>query len=644
MKNSFFTQHHLVLSGLGLLLVGAAPRSTLAQAILNSNGGTLFVNTGGTLQVNGDLNQTGAALLRTQGTAAVAGSLSGTAASTLDLSAGLLRVAGNVAHQGATAGTTGTLQLDGSAAQALSLNGGALPNLTSTSAGAVNLAQPVAIRQVLTLNTGNLNTNGQPLTLLSDATGTALIANLGTGLVTGNVTVQRYIDGSLNPGLGYRHLAAPVFTATVASFGSGGTTPVVNSAYNSAANPGAVAPFPTVYFYDQARLATSPATTLSAFDKGWQSPDALTDAAPLAGRGFTVQLPGASMLSFTGPVANIGGTTPLSRASGATAADAGWNLVGNPYPSPLDLSTISAGQRTNMDAAFYTYESTSQYGGGYRSFVNGFGNPLLGSSQAFFVRVSAGQTSGSLELTNANRVTDYSQQVPVRRGAADSRPQLQLTLAGNGLNDALTVYAQAGATAGFDREFDAAKLWNPNGLSVATLAASGEALAIDGRPAFPLGQPVPLTVQAPQAGTYSFTATDLLNLPAGTDVVLVDLMTGTRTPLLAGTRYSLTLPAGTTAGRLQLEVAGRALSTNSQLAQQLSLYPNPTEGQVQLVRPAAWGSLQVQVLNSIGQTVQTTRLSAGEQTLNVQELPVGVYTLRLTTQQGQTLTKRLVRQ
>nr|WP_246558962.1 T9SS type A sorting domain-containing protein [Hymenobacter piscis] len=556
-------------------------------------------------------------------------------------------------------GSTGAVQLtgtrsfspeasyvyNGTAAQA---TGTGLPaqvlNLTSVNPATLTLSQALSIRQVLTLNAGSLATNGRALTLLSDASGTALIANLGAGAVQGSVTVQRYIDGSLNPGLGYRHLAAPVIGATVASFGSGGTTPVVNSAYNASATPGSVTPFPTVFTYNQARLATSPATSLSAFDKGWQSPAALTDPAQLAFQGFTVQLPGASTLSFTGQVGNSSGTIPLSRANGATAADAGWNLIGNPYPAPLDLSTIPAGQRTRMDAAFYTYESTSQYGGSYRSYVNGIGNPLLGSSQAFFVRVSEGQTNGSLSLTNANRVTTYAQQAPVRRGAADSRPQLQLTLAGQGLTDALTVYAQAGATTGFDQEFDAAKLWNPSGLSLATLAASGEALAIDGRPAFPLGQPVPLTVQAPRAGTYSLTATDLLNLPAGTDVVLVDLTAGTRTPLQAGTRYSLTLPAGTTAGRLQLEVAGRALSTSSQLAQQLSVYPNPTDGQVQLVRPAAWGGLQVQVLNSVGQTVQTTRLSAGEQTLDLRTLPVGVYTLRLTTQQGLTLTKRLVRQ
>ncbi|UYZ61161.1 T9SS type A sorting domain-containing protein [Hymenobacter latericus] len=559
----------------------------------------------------------------------------------------------------AGSGATGAVQLTGSRSFApgadyvyngtqAQVTGNGLPaqvrNLTSANAGVLTLSQPVAIRQVLTLNAGSLSTGGQALTLLSDATGTALVANLGAGRVSGNVTVQRYLDPSRNAGLGYRHLAAPTSGETVAAFGSGGAALVTNPAYNSSPTPTQTTPFPTVFRYDQARLASSPATTLSAFDKGWVSPATPADAASLT-TGFTVQLPGASTLSFTGAV--IGGTSVLNlnRDGGPTAAEAGWNFLGNPYPAPLDLSTIPGSQLVNLDAAFYTYESTSQYGGSYRSYVSGFGNPLLGTAQAFFMRVSAGQTAGSLTLTNANRVTSYGSQAPVRRGTADTRPQLQLTLAGAGLSDELTVYAQPGATAGFDAALDAAKLWNPNGLSLAALSAQGEPLAIDGRPAFPLAQPVPLTVQVPRAGSYSFTAASVANLPAGTTALLVDLTTGTRTPLQTGTRLTLELPAGTSAGRLQLEVSGRILSTVSPLAQQLSVYPNPSaDGQLQLVRPAAWGSLQVEVLNSVGQVVQRAALRPGDTQLDVRTLSAGVYTLRLTTQAGQTLTKRLVRQ
>ncbi|WP_460502006.1 FG-GAP-like repeat-containing protein, partial [Hymenobacter agri] len=449
--------------------------------------------------------------------------------------------------------TDATYVYNGTAAQ---VTGGQLPfqvrSLTSTNSNTVTLSQAVSVAQVLTLNAGSLNLNGRTLTLLSNASGTALVANPGFGSVIGNtVAVQRYIDPSLNPGLGYRHLVAPVAGATVAAFGSGGTTPVVNDAYNAAADPGSVNPFPTIYRYDQSRLATSPATTLSAFDRGWVSPTDLSNAAQLATTGFTVQLPGASTLSFTGQVGNGNGSISLSSNSDATAANAGLNLIGNPYPAPLDLSTITAGQRANMDAAFYVFESTSQYGGSYRTYINGVGtNSLVGTAQAFFVRVTAGQTSGSLGLSNANRVTTFGQQAPVRR-TAETRPLVQLDLKGTtGLADAFIAYAQGGATAGFDGEYDAPKLANSSGLNLSSTAASGERLAIEGRPEFLAATVLPLSVGVPAAGTYTITATQLLNLPAGLDAYLRDAQTGQTVNLRTQPSYSFTATAAQASGLL----------------------------------------------------------------------------------------------
>ncbi|MDO7873161.1 T9SS type A sorting domain-containing protein [Hymenobacter sp. ASUV-10] len=513
-------------------------------------------------------------------------------------------------------------------------------NLSSTNPTTLTLSQALSIRQVLTLHAGDLNTFGQALTLLSDASGTALVASLDQGAILGNVTVQRYIDGSRNAGLGYRHLSAPTTGQTIGSFASGGTAQVVNPAYNTSATPNLVTPFPTVLYYNQARLATSPATSLSAFDKGWASPTGLADAAPIAIRGFTLQLPGASTLSFTGQVGNGNGSIPLSRASGATAADAGWNFIGNPYPSPLDLSTVQASQRTNVDAAVYVWESTSRYGGQYRSYVNGMGggNPLIGSSQAFWMRVSAGQTSGQLTLNNSNRVTSYAQQAPVRRGAADARPQLTLALAGAGLADELTLYAEAGATAGFDGSYDAAKLPNPHGLNLAALAATGQALAIDGRADFATTTAIPLTVGVPAPGTYTLTAATLANLPADTRAELVDTQTNTRTALTAGTSYTFTMSSTTAPGRfwLNLTPAAAPLSTAAgALAAQALVYPNPAHEQFTLLLPAVAGASQATatLLNSLGQVVSTRvlPLTAGgaTATYSTTSLAAGVYALRL---------------
>ncbi|WBO86757.1 Ig-like domain-containing protein [Hymenobacter yonginensis] len=536
------------------------------------------------------------------------------------------------------------------------ITGSGLPsqvrNLTTTSASntsSFSISRPVAIREVYDVagNVGGVFSSG--ITLLSDASGTALV-NMGSTRPADTYTVQRYIDPTTNAGVGYRHIAMLPSSATVASYlGSGGTTPVFNTAYNTSATPLSTTPFPTVFGYDQARLATSPATGLSPFDKGWFSPAGTETVVGRSPRptAYTVQLPGASTLSFlTNDRTSF--TYSLARNSGATAADAGWNFVANPFLAPLDWSTVPASQRTNVDAAMYVFESTSQYGGQYRSYANGIGaSPLIGLAQGFWVRVSEGQTSGSLNLLTANRVTTYNQQAPVRRGAADSRPQLQLQLAGaTGPADDLFVYAQAGATAGLDAEFDAAKLPNSSGLNLASLTAAGELLAIDGRPAFgsAAATSIPLSVAVPQAGTYTFTAAALHNLPVGTRAELVDKLTGTRTVLAAGTRYAFSLSTTTAPGRFSLNLApaGVLSSGAAALAAQVSVFPNPSTGLVTVLRPAT-GTASAEVLNALGQVVRRVALPTAETRLDLRELPTGIYTLRLTTPQG-TVSKRLVRE
>jgi len=513
--------------------------------------------------------------------------------------------------------------------------------LSKADTGTLTLSQAVAVRRAVEIfNAGGIATNGQALTLLSDANGTALLANYSTGQVVGNVTVQRYINGSQNAGLGYRHLAVPVDGQTVAAFQSGGTAQVVNDAYNTATTPGLVTPFPTVYRYSVDQVALSPATSVSDFDKGWISPASLTDNVA-QGNGRTVQLPGASTLRFTGAAFQTATTLGTNRPTAAGTAD--WIFFGNPYAAPLDFSTVQASQRTNLDAAVYVFESSSQYGGGYRSYVNGVGgNALVGSSQGFWVRMTPGQTTASLALTNANRVTSFAQQAPVRRGAADVRPQLTLALAGHNLSDDLTLYAEAGATAGVDAAFDAAKMPNSHGLNLAALAAGGQALAIDGRADLARPTAIPLTVGVPALGAYTFTATALANLPAGTRAELVDNLTGTRTALTAGASYAFTMSSFTTPGRFWLNLTPTAapLSTAAALEAQVLAYPNPAHGQLTVLRPAAQVAT-AELLNSLGQRVRSLALPTAETTVSLHGLAAGVYTLRLTLD-GQPVAKRVV--
>ena len=536
---------------------------------------------------------------------------------------------------------------NGTAAQ---VTGNALPAqvraLSTLNNSNLTLSNPVRVAQTLTVGAaGNLVTNNNALTLLSSSAGTALAVQSGTGTVVGNVTVQRYIDGSLNAGPGYRHYSAPVSNTTVADLTTAGFQPELSmaAAYNSSPTPGQTLPFPNVFGYDQSRLATT-SNNLAPFDKGWYAPAGT--GTPLAvGQGYTVNIAAGQLVDFVGTLNTGDVTVNLSRNADFTAPDAGWALVGNPYAAPLDYSKVAPADRNGLDAAAYVVQSTSQYAAGYRTYVNGqsttaTNNPFIASSQGFFVRVRAGQTAGSLTFRNSQRVTDFANQATFQRPAADPRPLVRLELAGHGLADAWVAYAETGATAAFDSQYDAAKLSNPTGLNLSSVATTTN-LAIDGQPALTAGTALPLAVGVPAAGTYTLTALTLNNLPAGLTTWLRDNQTGQLVPLSAGITYSFSV----TAAQAQALLLGRfvvqfgpatALATASAtLAGQVSVYPNPARESFTVALPGVPGASQVQaeLLNALGQVVrrQTAPLPASGAALPVATagLSAGIYTLRL---------------
>ncbi|RAK65999.1 reprolysin-like metallopeptidase [Hymenobacter edaphi] len=584
------------------------------------------------------------------GTATARG-LSLNSGATLSQTGGTLDVRGNLTNNGTFQPSGGTVVLGTTTtANILGSSGTRFWNLTVGANGAQSsTSASTAVRGLLTLN-GNFVTQGNPLTLVSDATATAMVVNTGSNVVTGNLTVQRYIVPALNPNRGYRHVSAPVGTATVSSLTTAGFSPVVNPAYNASATPATVSPFPTVFGYDQSRLATT-SNNLSTFDKGWYSPSAGND--PLSvGQGYTVNLAADQTLSFTGPQNN--GTVPLalSRNSGATAASAGLHLVGNPYPSPLDWSLVTAADRPNVDGVIYVFASNNPanpYTGSYGFYQGGFGNisPVLPLGQGFFVRVAAGQTAGTLTLRNSHRPTSYSN--PTYQRTTETRPAAHLTLrpAGSPTGDDVFVYFEQGATDGFDARYDAEKLPNPSGLNLSTSLSATQRLCIDGRP--PLGTSplvVPLAVGVPAVGSYTLSAAELLNL-AAVPTYLRDLQTGALIDLAQQPSYSFTVSnaAALITGRFELVFSPqRPLATAAAHTLQLSVWPNPVAGQAQLnltlskAAPAATATLR----DVVGRTVATQAFSGAGTSLPTAGLAKGTYLLSVTVPGQATVTRRVV--
>ena len=601
--------------------------------------------------------QAGAALALAPGAAlTVYGRLSLAAGSALAQAAGAdLYLQGDWTNDGATlaldpdsrlrvGGGSGSHTMDGRAArtdlQQLFLGG-------DVGAETLTLQAPVRVFVKLDISGGSdVVSNGQ-LTLRSTPQRTALVAQDFGSTVSGDVTVQRAISGPYL-GSGYRHYSSPVVGATVASLATAGFAPTVGGAYNASPAPGTVRPFPTVFGYDEARQATAQNNS-PAFDKGWVVP-AATGTPLEVGRGYTVQLPASQTVAFVGELNNdLITVSNLARNGGP---EGGWQFLGNPYPAPFDYSQVNALDRPGLDAALYVYAPSAAYAGAYRAYVNGQGgSPVVALGQGFFTRVSAAGTPGSFTFKNEYRVTDEGTATSFGRGPADPRPALTLALAGaSGPADALTVYLQAGATAGADAQFDAAKLANPSGLNLAALTPVGEAQAIAGLP-LPGTAPVllPLAVALPAAGTYTFAAERLANF-GGATLALRDALLGTRTVLAPGTRYGFTAATASANGRFVLELtpAAAPLATAGQaLAALVQVYPNPARGQFRLALPAAKSASAV-LLNALGQVVRRPALPAAaaataapDVAVDVRGLAPGIYTLRLTLD-GIPLARRLV--
>jgi hypothetical protein len=535
-------------------------------------------------------------------------------------------------------------------------NGIALPARVGRLTGAgLTISTSLAVSQELR---GSASTAaGATVTLLSSASGTALL--VGSGF-TGRLAVQRYIDGSRNAGPGYRHLAPPLyFQAKVSDFATANFTPTVNPDYNT--NPAVpAASFPTVFGYSPERLGrVSPNPT---FSTGWYSPDALTSGLG-GGFGYAVNMPAGGTMTFTGdytPITSIG----IFGLLRGPQPDAGWNLLGNPFPAPIDWDKMAADGLNGMSSTLYVCKSSGQYTGSYAAYVPGVGGVNGGTNvipvaQGFFVRSTATGFTGSTPPLSVSYKASYlftsydaTKSVAVQRTAADERPRLRLSLHNAAATQAYEtlVYFEPAATPGLDAAYDAEYL--PGAGQPLSLVSEGAGLTygINGLPALNGAEvAVPLRLAATTAGTYTLRPDELANLPAGYHAYLLDAGTGTRLDLAATPSIPLTLAANVSvANRYSLLFTTRttlATAAPAALAGLATLYPNPAHGAATLLLPAAvraGQASQVQVLNTLGQVVRTAvqPAAAAELVLPLSGLAPGLYTVLAHTAVG-TISRRL---
>jgi autotransporter-associated beta strand protein len=303
-----------------------------------------------------------------------------------------------------------------------------------------------------------------------------------------------------------------------------------------------------------------------------------------AGKGYLIRMPNAGMVDgiLTGATASANGynagttvmtfngkftgvpnngtiTVPLSTAS------TGYNFVGNPYPSPINIAAFQAANTNAISGSIWIWRKKSQPASENSAYITinsagiytGNGQPeqedpngVLRTGQGFIVQLKSGYTTNNLVFTNAMRSGNTANQFfrQVQDDTAYTMPEahgiwLNLTNTSGAYSQMYTGYID-GATNGEDDGLDAKYI----GDSPTVLAAliNNNEYTIQAK-ALPFNQQdvVPLAMKAAAAGTYTITIDHTDGLFAeGQEVYLHDNFTNQLHNLGQG-GYNFTTEAGT---------------------------------------------------------------------------------------------------
>jgi hypothetical protein len=456
-------------------------------------------------------------------------------------SGGNIVLPGNVVNDGSFINDVNTVIFAGAAQSLAGTSPVLFNNLTVASGSTTTITTAGQTLKAILVSNGTLNTGGN-ITLLSTSSQTALIDGSGTGQVNGNVNMQRYIPS----GFGYKYFSSPFQAATVNEFADDIT----------------LGSF-TFYRYEESR-------TLS----GWVSYNTPSTNLLIPLEGYAVNfgaIAAPNTTDITGVVNN--GSLSVTLYNNNNTYTKGFNLLGNPYPSPIDWYASSGWIKTNIDDALYYFKAstTDQYGGNYSTFIEGISSDGLASNiipsmQGFFVHLSDGSypVTGTLALNNSVRVNDMTHSFVKSGSSIELKPCLRL-VAGYSDNpvsyDPLIIYFDDKATVNFDGQYDALKLFNTD-MAVTnfySFANDGRKLSIDG---LPLNNDsfwnIRLGLKTERGGDVIFRIRDIIGVFQYDIISITDVITGTAQDLLDDKVYKVYLPAGDYQDRFFLNLSNLA--------------------------------------------------------------------------------------
>lgn len=366
-----------------------------------------------------------------------------------------------------------------------------IKNLTINRTNGITLGnQMISLSDVLTFSAGNLATNNN-LTLLSTATNTARVAPITNGsVVSGDVVVNRFIPGGASKRK-WRLLSSPINVS-----GSIALSQFIDDILVTA--PAAAGGGFDLSPNNAASIRTYTESTSGASSLGWTNPTNTTNTVA-TGTGMEVFVRGTRglanpYLNWTTPdnvtidfigALNTGSVTKTltytPSVGGATTAD-GFNLVGNPYASPINFDTTSNWTKTNIENKFWCYNPNTTNYGIYDAVAHTGTNGItryIASGQAFFVRATSA-SAPSITFTENVKCKQIGNSYFKPSKSPSAFPMLRMTLIDDSADydEALILIDSLNGTPQATDDRDAAKFFN-DALNIYTVTANKSNLAFN---------------------------------------------------------------------------------------------------------------------------------------------------------------------
>ncbi len=333
------------------------------------------------------------------------------------------------------------------------------------------------------------------LLIKSDATATASLIHENTGV---NATVEQYIPQYAG-NAGWHFLSSPVSGQAIRPEFVSGENPIPGN--------------DDFYKFDE---VTNYWINTKNNEGNWNT--AFEDDF-VVGRGYNVAYEADVTKSFAGELNCIDlildeTTTPTITYN--IDGGAGWNLMGNPYPSGLDWDDC---EKTHIDASVYVYKGdVGQYvswNGSIGSLTDGIIPPMNG----FFVKASS---NPELTLLNSARVHSSSNFYKEKNNVEDL---LVLKVEGNGFSDQTYIHFNGIATNDFDSDFDAYKLMGVSNAPQLYTKAGDSKLSINVLPYTSEEITIPLALEVGNDTEYTISVIEN-TFRESLDILLKDLESG----------------------------------------------------------------------------------------------------------------------